>query len=74
MSDDEQVQAAFDAAVAGDVQPLVALFAPELEWRGVTRVAFGGDGRRVDTDLTRPGRSSKIGCRTSVPPRPLTLT
>ncbi|HVE46753.1 MAG TPA: hypothetical protein VNA57_08415 [Acidimicrobiales bacterium] len=37
MSNAEQVQEAFDAALAGDVEPLVALFAPDLEWRGVTR-------------------------------------
>ncbi|MDQ2827363.1 MAG: hypothetical protein M3Y04_10470 [Actinomycetota bacterium] len=30
-----RVQAAFDAAIAGDVEPLVALFDPQLEWRGV---------------------------------------
>jgi len=33
----EQVQRAFDAAIAGDVEPLVALMAPSLEWRGVER-------------------------------------
>lgn len=37
MSDSEKVQTAFDSAVAGDIDPLVALFAGDLEWRGVTR-------------------------------------
>jgi ketosteroid isomerase-like protein len=32
-----RVQAAFDAAIAGDVEPLVALLAPGVEWRGVER-------------------------------------
>ncbi|HYX44705.1 MAG TPA: hypothetical protein VE760_06645 [Acidimicrobiales bacterium] len=36
MSDAQRVQAAFDAAVEGDVEPLVALFAPDLDWRGIT--------------------------------------
>jgi ketosteroid isomerase-like protein len=31
-----QVQSAFDAAVAGDVEPLVSLFDSSLEWRGVS--------------------------------------
>src|SRR5262249_32473343 len=33
----EQVQAAYDAAVVGAVEPLVALLSPELEWRGIER-------------------------------------
>jgi ketosteroid isomerase-like protein len=33
----ERVQAALDAAIGGDVEPLVALFAPDMEWRGVGR-------------------------------------
>ena len=36
MSDAERVQTAFEAAVGGDVEPLAALFAADLEWRGVT--------------------------------------
>jgi ketosteroid isomerase-like protein len=36
-TDAERVQLAFDAAVTGDLDPLVALFDPSLEWRGVTR-------------------------------------
>ena len=32
----ERIQAAFDAAVGGDVEPLVTLFDDTLEWRGVT--------------------------------------
>jgi len=36
-TDAERVQAAFDAAVAGDVEPLASLLEPGLEWRGVTR-------------------------------------
>jgi ketosteroid isomerase-like protein len=35
-SDAERIQAAFDAAVGGDVEPLVDLFDASLEWRGVT--------------------------------------
>ena len=30
-------QAAFDAAIGGDVEPFVALLAPGVEWRGVER-------------------------------------
>ena len=36
-SDEERVRQAYDAAVAGNLEPLVALFDPDLEWRGVTR-------------------------------------
>jgi len=36
-TDAERVQAAFDAAVAGDVDALVSMFDPSLEWRGVAR-------------------------------------
>ncbi len=36
-SDGTVVQAAFDAAASGDLEPLVSLFAPDLEWRGTTR-------------------------------------
>jgi ketosteroid isomerase-like protein len=32
--DVENLQRALDAAVAGDLDPLVGLFAPDLEWRG----------------------------------------
>jgi ketosteroid isomerase-like protein len=35
--DTETVQRAYDAAVAGDVDPLVALFAPDLDWSGVEK-------------------------------------
>ena len=35
-TDAERIQAAFDAAVGGDVEPLVEMFDQELEWRGVT--------------------------------------
>jgi len=31
------VQRAFDAAVAGDVDPLVGLFSPDLDWSGLER-------------------------------------
>ena len=31
------IQSAFDAAIAGDLDPLVSLLAPDLEWRGVGR-------------------------------------
>jgi ketosteroid isomerase-like protein len=37
MLDAAQVQAAYDAAIAGDLDPLVALFDPALEWRGLER-------------------------------------
>jgi ketosteroid isomerase-like protein len=33
----EEVQQAYDAAVAGDLDPLVTLFDPELDWRGLER-------------------------------------
>jgi ketosteroid isomerase-like protein len=36
-TDRQRVQDALDAAIAGDVDPLVALLAPDLEWRGVER-------------------------------------
>ena len=36
-SDGVKVQAALDAATGGDVDPLVSMFAPDLEWRGTTR-------------------------------------
>ena len=36
-NDADRVQAAFDAAVGGDVEPLVSLFHPSMEWRGVPR-------------------------------------
>jgi len=36
-TDADRVQAAFDAAVAGDVDELVSMFDPGLEWRGPTR-------------------------------------
>jgi ketosteroid isomerase-like protein len=35
--DAQAVQVAFDAAIGGDIEPLVALLAPDLEWRGVDR-------------------------------------
>ena len=36
-ADAARVQQAFNAAISGDVEPLVALLAPDLEWRGVQR-------------------------------------
>lgn len=36
-SDGAKVQSAFDAATRGDVEPLVAMLDPALEWRGRTR-------------------------------------
>jgi ketosteroid isomerase-like protein len=36
-NDAARVQSAFDAAVGGDVEPLVSMLHPSLEWRGVTR-------------------------------------
>jgi len=36
-ADAHAVQVAFDAAIGGDIDPLVALLAPDLEWRGVDR-------------------------------------
>ena len=32
-----EIQSAYDAGVAGDIDPLVNLFAPDLEWRGIER-------------------------------------
>jgi ketosteroid isomerase-like protein len=37
MLDAETVQHAYDAAVAGDVDPLVGLFSPDLDWTGIER-------------------------------------
>jgi hypothetical protein len=31
------IQAALDAAVGGDLDPLVELFDPDLDWRGIER-------------------------------------
>ena len=36
-ADVERIQHAFDAAIRGDVEPLVMSMAPDLEWRGVER-------------------------------------
>ena len=36
-ADVERIQHAFDAAIGGDVEPLVMSMAPDLEWRGVER-------------------------------------
>ncbi len=36
-TDGTMVQAAFDAATSGGLDPLVSMFAPGLEWRGRTR-------------------------------------
>lgn len=33
----ERVQAAYDAAVTGDVSDLVSLLHPDVEWRGTSR-------------------------------------
>lgn len=33
----ERIQHAFDDAIGGDVEPLVGLLSPDLEWRGVER-------------------------------------
>jgi ketosteroid isomerase-like protein len=35
--DAEQVQRAYDAAIAGDPDALVELFHPDLDWRGLER-------------------------------------
>ena len=32
-----QIQAAYDALMLGDPEPVVALMAPDVEWRGVPR-------------------------------------
>lgn len=39
-TDAARTQAAFDAAIGGDVEPLVSMFDPSLEWRGVTSGHF----------------------------------
>ena len=31
------IKSAYTAAIAGDVEPLVALLGPDLEWRGVQK-------------------------------------
>lgn len=37
LADAETVGAAYGAAVSGNVEPLVSLLDPAVEWRGVTR-------------------------------------
>jgi ketosteroid isomerase-like protein len=37
MVDSEGLQHAFDAAIAGDLDPLVELFSPDLHWSGLER-------------------------------------
>jgi len=37
MVDAQAIQRAYDAAVAGDLDPLVNLFDPDLDWRGIER-------------------------------------
>jgi hypothetical protein len=32
-----RIEQAFEAAISGEVEPFVALLAPDLEWRGVER-------------------------------------
>jgi hypothetical protein len=39
-SDAERVQGAYAAATTGDIEPLVALFDPGIDWRGVRRGAL----------------------------------
>ena len=36
----ERVQHAFDDAIAGDLESLVALLSPDVEWRGTERGHF----------------------------------
>lgn len=36
-SDSERIQMAFDAAVTGDVEPLVSTFDSSVDWRGAPR-------------------------------------
>jgi ketosteroid isomerase-like protein len=33
----EDVQRAYDAAVSGDLDPLVGLFDPDVDWKGLQR-------------------------------------
>jgi ketosteroid isomerase-like protein len=37
MLDAQEIQQAYDAAVAGDLDPLVNLFDPDLDWKGFER-------------------------------------
>jgi hypothetical protein len=32
-----EIQAAYNAAIGGDLDPLVSLFDPDLDWRGLQR-------------------------------------
>jgi hypothetical protein len=32
-----EIQAAYNVAIEGDLEPLVALFDPRLDWRGLER-------------------------------------
>jgi ketosteroid isomerase-like protein len=36
----DEIRSAFDAFADGDVEPLVALMDPSMEWRGLRRVRF----------------------------------
>jgi ketosteroid isomerase-like protein len=36
-TDAERIEEALDAAIGGDVEPFVAVLAPDVEWRGVER-------------------------------------
>jgi hypothetical protein len=37
MVDSGEIQRAYDAAISGDLDPLVSLFDPNLDWRGLER-------------------------------------
>jgi ketosteroid isomerase-like protein len=37
MLDANQLQRCFDAAVSGDLDPLVSLLDPDLDWKGLER-------------------------------------
>jgi ketosteroid isomerase-like protein len=39
-NDAENVQSAYTAATNGDIEPLVTLFDPDIDWRGVRRGAL----------------------------------
>jgi hypothetical protein len=36
----EQIRAAYEALTEGEVEPMVALMGPEVEWRGRRRLRF----------------------------------
>jgi ketosteroid isomerase-like protein len=58
--DAASIQQALEAAIEGDVDPFVALLAPNLEWRGVQRGHLWWRSALPDTVRRRLVKSSKV--------------